>query len=430
MSITININGLTLCHRGSGGVTHNTLPDVCKTPDKGIPLPYANEAYSHDLVKGTTTVFADGGNMIANYGSEFCKSVFDEGGSMGGIKSGTHLAEADWITHSFDVFFEGKAACRLTDKMFMNHRNTVNMSGLSQKALNALRKLIQDFVCECDKEIQPGKDDDCMSLGNKKHDCVEKKKEEDNKKRAAKGEKPAHGGEKGYKLDENRQIVREADGKPKIDDIAGRRTQKADNVSKARGALEKAQSAAKSASTKLSAATEKLSNTRVGKAGGKLAGSALKAFNVLMVLDVVKDVVYTSPEEIAILKEGDARRAAEQAALEAAKAEADLAKAEAQKIMRRDGYRYPDGAILDEDGKIREISEYKFRCPKDTPTGRSSKKTGKRILSKGKSKATYTPGKKGMPGQKEDQKDILDGLIQGGEATGDAELNLYNNVDC
>ncbi len=165
MSLTININGLTLCHRGSGGVTHNTLPDVCKTPDKGIPIPYENEAYSRDLVKGTTSVFADGGNMIANLGSEFAKSVFDERGAMGGVFSGTHLAEADWITHSFDVFFEGKAACRLTDKMFMNHRNTVNMSGLSQDALSPFDKFAS-IVCpkfcalvkrmEAGEKLKPG----------------------------------------------------------------------------------------------------------------------------------------------------------------------------------------------------------------------------------------------------------------------------------
>jgi len=133
--ITININGLTLCHKGSGGVTHNTLPDVCKTPPLAIPVPFENEAYSCDLIKGTSSVFADGGNMIANFGSCFAKSVLDEPGSMGGVKSGTNRAEADWISHSFDVFFEGKPACRLTDKMFMNHRNTVNMAGLCQATL-------------------------------------------------------------------------------------------------------------------------------------------------------------------------------------------------------------------------------------------------------------------------------------------------------
>ncbi len=152
MAISININGLTLCHRGSGGISHNTLPDVCKTPDKGIPLPYENEAYSRDLVRGTRSVFADGGNSIANLGSQFSRSVFDEGGRFGGIVSGTNLAETDWITHSFDVFFEGKPACRLTDKLFMNHRNTVNMAGLKQRDLPKDEQAFYDELCQmaCD----------------------------------------------------------------------------------------------------------------------------------------------------------------------------------------------------------------------------------------------------------------------------------------
>ncbi|RAN42965.1 hypothetical protein RB25_24760 [Herbaspirillum rubrisubalbicans] len=148
MAITINVNGLSLCHRGSGGVSHNTLPNVCKTPDKGIPLPYQNEAYSRDLIKGTVSVFADGGNSIAKEGSQFAKSVFDEAGSMGGVVSGTHSAETDWISHSFDVFFEGKPACRLTDKLFMNHRNTVNMAGLKQRDLPKPDQDFFDEICE------------------------------------------------------------------------------------------------------------------------------------------------------------------------------------------------------------------------------------------------------------------------------------------
>ena len=152
--ITVNINGLTLCHKGSGGISHNTLPDVCKTPGEGVPVPYENEAYSSDLVKGTVSVFADGGNMIANVGSQFARSVFDEPGSMGGVRSGTNKAETDWISHSFDVFFEKKPACRLTDKLFMNHRNTVNMAGEQQGALappldKQLLKEICEVICEC-----------------------------------------------------------------------------------------------------------------------------------------------------------------------------------------------------------------------------------------------------------------------------------------
>lgn len=150
--ITVNINGLSLCHKGSGGISHNTLPDVCKTPGEGVPVPYENEAYSSDLVKGTVSVFADGGNMIANVGSQFARSVFDEPGSMGGIISGTNRAETEWISHSFDVFFEKKPACRLTDKLFMNHRNTVNMAGLTQAPLEAIPELkyICQIICICD----------------------------------------------------------------------------------------------------------------------------------------------------------------------------------------------------------------------------------------------------------------------------------------
>lgn len=148
MSITININGLTLCHRGSGGETSNTLPDVCKTPSKAIPRPFSNKAYSKDLAQGTTTVFADGGNMIANFGSIFAKSSLDGGGSFGGVLSGTFLAEAEFMTHSFDVFFESKPACRLTDKMWMNHKNTVNMAGLKQYSLDPKMNLLCNIFCE------------------------------------------------------------------------------------------------------------------------------------------------------------------------------------------------------------------------------------------------------------------------------------------
>lgn len=176
MTITININDLTLCHKGSGGSSSNTLPDFCKTPDKGIPIPYLNEAYSKDLVKGTTTCFADGGNMIANYGSEFAVSVFNEDGSMGGVVSGTHKAEADWITHSFDVFFEGKPACRLTDKLFMNHRNTVNLSGWKQPELSDSEfiDLICKLACECFNQLQ-GK----LKRGQTYQNCLNKKLADD-----------------------------------------------------------------------------------------------------------------------------------------------------------------------------------------------------------------------------------------------------------
>jgi hypothetical protein len=114
-----------------------TVPNVCKTPPNNLPVPYPNIAFSRNLAKGTTTVKADGGNMCANYGSEFSSSTGDEAGRLGGVASGTVGKEATWITYSFDVKLQGKGACRLTDKMFHNHQNTVDMAGVIQALLDA-----------------------------------------------------------------------------------------------------------------------------------------------------------------------------------------------------------------------------------------------------------------------------------------------------
>ena len=93
MPLTININNLTLCHKGSNGITTATIPDVCKTPTPGgpVPIPYPNIAMSSDLMKGTTTVKADGGMMCANFGSEFFKSTGDEPGVAGGVVSSVFI---------------------------------------------------------------------------------------------------------------------------------------------------------------------------------------------------------------------------------------------------------------------------------------------------------------------------------------------------
>jgi hypothetical protein len=156
MAITINVNKLSLCHKGSDGISEATLPDVCLTPAGPVPVAYPNVAYSRDLAKGTTTVDADGGNMCANYGSEFSRSTGDEPGTAGGVLSGTFMKEATWITFSFDVKLEGKGACRLTDKMFHNHMNTVNLSGERQAKLATKKwdlKCLLDILCKQDKDV-------------------------------------------------------------------------------------------------------------------------------------------------------------------------------------------------------------------------------------------------------------------------------------
>jgi len=156
MPVTVKVNGMTnsLVHQGSNGISIATIPDVCKTPTPGgpVPIPYPNISQSMSLAKGTTTVRADGGMMIAIKGSEFALSNGDEPGTVGGVKSSTFIKESTWITYSFDVKIERKGACRLTDKKFQNHENTVDLGGVQQLNVfvsgNAVLNLLCNIFCE------------------------------------------------------------------------------------------------------------------------------------------------------------------------------------------------------------------------------------------------------------------------------------------
>src|SRR5262249_54415290 len=126
----ILVNNLGLTYKTTIGISTATLPDVCKTPSPGgpVPIPYPNFANQSSLDKGTKTVTAKG-NMIAIKGSEYSVSFGDEPGTVGGVTSNTFKKETAWITYSFDVKMDGQNACRHTDKKFHNHKNTVNLSG-------------------------------------------------------------------------------------------------------------------------------------------------------------------------------------------------------------------------------------------------------------------------------------------------------------
>lgn len=137
MSITINADGLSIVHKGSGGEANATLPDVCLTTvgNAVVPIPYGNSAKSTDLVNGSKTVSADGANSIAIKGCKFSKSTGDAGGDKKGVASGTIEAEAEFISSSPTVKIEGKAVCRLSDQMTMNSANTLCLGGLMQSSV-------------------------------------------------------------------------------------------------------------------------------------------------------------------------------------------------------------------------------------------------------------------------------------------------------
>lgn len=151
MGVTINVNDLTMCHKGSGGVVVATVPDVCRTPSPGgpAPVPYPNVARSKDLAHGSKSVTADGGQSIAVKRSEFRTSRGDEPGTLGGVTSGTVGKEATWLSYSTDVKVEGQSICRLTDKMLMNHGNTVCLGGLLQQWLEMI-ETASDLVALCE----------------------------------------------------------------------------------------------------------------------------------------------------------------------------------------------------------------------------------------------------------------------------------------
>lgn len=128
MNNTVIVNGLTPSHKKCGGGAMATMPDVCKTPSPGgpVPVPYPNIARASTLKSGSKSVKIHG-QMVAIKGSCYASSLGDEAGTAGGIKSGGNRKEAKFISSSFTVKIEGKNVCRLSDRMTNNAGNTVSL---------------------------------------------------------------------------------------------------------------------------------------------------------------------------------------------------------------------------------------------------------------------------------------------------------------
>jgi hypothetical protein len=204
MPVTVKVNGVanSLVHKGSNGVSIATIPDVCKTPSPGgpVPIPYPNISQSVTLANGTTTVKADGGMMIAIKGSEFSLSNGDNAGVAGGVKSSTFMKESTWILYSFDVKMDGANACRLTDKKFQNHENTADLAGVLQQPVTALEEAMVEIAKKCHKKVEAENEErkakkkkgkSCTSRGRKKHKCCEqelKKQQAAGRHKSAKAE--------------------------------------------------------------------------------------------------------------------------------------------------------------------------------------------------------------------------------------------------
>lgn len=173
MPVTIKVNGtcLSLVHKFSNGISTATIPDVCKTPTPGgpIPIPYPNIAQSITLTNGTTTVKGDK-VIAANKGSKFAMSNGDQAGTVGGVKSNVFMKEATWILYSFDVKLNGKNACRFTDPMYHNAENTANLGGIFNPPvglnLTPSEMIVGEDLCnEFCKKIRDGIKNNQLKVG-------------------------------------------------------------------------------------------------------------------------------------------------------------------------------------------------------------------------------------------------------------------------
>jgi len=124
MGQTTFVNGRGVAHKGSGGMSV-VLPDVCKTPSPGgpIPIPYPNIGKAADTSSGPTKVKTDG-QMPMVKGAKYMMTTGDEAGSAGGgVVSNKIKGPCEYMMYSFDVKFEGKNVCRMGDPLFHNDKN-------------------------------------------------------------------------------------------------------------------------------------------------------------------------------------------------------------------------------------------------------------------------------------------------------------------
>ncbi|HEX5751750.1 MAG TPA: DUF4150 domain-containing protein [Archangium sp.] len=125
MGTSVGVNKLSVVHKDTNGVTV-AMPDVCKTPSPGgpVPIPYPNIARSSDTAAATKDVSVEG-NPVCVKDSNFSTSTGDEAGTAGGgVASSKTKGKAEFVNFSFDVKFEGKNVPRSLDLMLHNDKNT------------------------------------------------------------------------------------------------------------------------------------------------------------------------------------------------------------------------------------------------------------------------------------------------------------------
>jgi len=106
------------------------VPDVCKTPTPGgpVPMPYPNTASLSQASGGTcSSKVKIMGKKTVVKGSEITMSSGDEAGTVGGVVSNKFKGPAQFKKGSSKVKVEGKQLCHLTSVSGQNGGGNSNV---------------------------------------------------------------------------------------------------------------------------------------------------------------------------------------------------------------------------------------------------------------------------------------------------------------
>ena len=100
----------------------NAVPDVCMTPPLAIPAPFPNIGMNATVVPAYFTIMINGMPEL-NLGCMYAITNGDQGGSFGGVASGTIMGPARCVKGSMVVFIGGMPVVRLMDPTIQNLSN-------------------------------------------------------------------------------------------------------------------------------------------------------------------------------------------------------------------------------------------------------------------------------------------------------------------
>lgn len=106
----------------SAGGTAQSSNDVCKTPPAGIPVNFTNTGRLPEAGPNVPNILYGGGS-VHNLSTTIKTTRGDEGGSMGGVASGTVASTSRNSKGSSAVFIQGAPQTRLSDTTLQNNQN-------------------------------------------------------------------------------------------------------------------------------------------------------------------------------------------------------------------------------------------------------------------------------------------------------------------